>query len=459
MTGRTETRLRDASTALGESIQPQDVPDLRVPAGALGWRWRIAGLLNAHRLVASRFLVPLAAAVAVLALLAGLVAGGRLLRGDRPEPAHPSHSLPAPSPTGQPIPSPTGQPTPSPTGQPTPSPSLSAVRGHGLRRQPRYLVTSVQAHGAIRSAATGSVVARIAPPDRFVSIDGLAVAPGDRTFYLADQVPIVSAGRMWIDFYRVTLRPDGRPGPAQRLPGERLNVPLPITSDALMQLPLAISPDGTELAYPSDNQFYPDDYPARHPAEITVQNVLTGARRTWTIWPALDTEISSVSWGSGGRLGIVATVGDATVVNGRLQRRLNSDANVFLELNTAASGSSLAADAAVVASSSYHVVHHGIYRPVTTGPTGGVISPDGASAYLQIGLAHGAAELAQVSVATGKVLRVLVTRLAQPVQASPEAIDGRYLLVALGPAMPPKPSGRFVCGHLSRAESGDGAAQ
>ena len=254
---------------------------------------------------------------------------------------------------------------------------------------------------------------------------------------------------MWIDFYRVTLRPDGRPGPAQRLPGERLNVPLPITSDALMQLPLAISPDGTELAYPSDNQFYPDDYPARHPAEITVQNVLTGARRTWTIWPALDTEISSVSWGSGGRLGIVATVGDATVVNGRLQRRLNSDANVFLELNTAASGSSLAADAAVVASSSYHVVHHGLYRPVTTGPTGGVISPDGASAYLQIGLAHGAAELAQVSVATGKVLRVLVTRLAQPVLASPEAIDGRYLLVALGPATPPKPSGRFVCGHLT----------
>jgi hypothetical protein len=37
--------------------------------------------------------------------------------------------------------------------------------------------------------------------------------------------------------------------------------------------------------------------------------------------------------------------------------------------------------------------------------------PGCASAYLQIGLAHGAAELAQVLVATGKVLRVLVPPL------------------------------------------------
>ncbi len=86
-----------------------------------------------------------------------------------------------------------------------------------------------------------------------------------------------------------------------------------------------------------------------------------------------------------------------------------------------------------MAFSSYHVVHHGLVTSVTTGPTGGVISPDGTSAYLQIGVAHGAAKLAQVDVATGKVLRVLLTRPAQPTRASPLAIDGRYLLVALGP--------------------------
>jgi hypothetical protein len=301
----------------------------------------------------------------------------------------------------------------------------------------------------IMSAATGKVVARIRRPERYFLIDGVAAAPGDRTFYLAGEVPIAAAGRMWIDFYRVPLGRDGHPGQAQRLPGERLNVPLPITSDALMQLPLAISQDGTELAYPSENQFYGDDYAHRRPAELTVQNVLTGTRRTWTIWPASDTQISSVSWGSDDRLGIVATIGNAAVVNGRLRQRPNTDTNVFLALNTSAPGSSLAADAAVVAFSSYHVVHHGLYKPVTTGPTGGVLSPDGASAYLQIGLARHAAELAQVAVPTGKVLRVLLTRPAQPTQVSPQAIDGRYLLVALGPASPPRPAGSYVCGHLA----------
>jgi hypothetical protein len=310
-------------------------------------------------------------------------------------------------------------------------------------------VTSVQAHGAIRSAGTGNLIARITSPERNLLIDRVTMAPGDRTFYLAGEVPIASAGRVWIDFYRVPLGPDGHPGSAQLLPGERLNVPLPGTSDALMQLPLAISPDGKELAFPSDNQFYPDDYAARHPATITVQDVSTGARRTWTIWPAADTQITGVSWASGDRLGVVATLGDAAVVHGRLRRTPGTDAHVFLMLNTDAGDSSLAADSAVVAFSSYHVVHHGLVKPVTTGPTGGVISPDGTSAYLQIGVAHGAAKLAQVDVATGKVLRVLLTRPAQPTQASPLAIDGRYLLVTLGPAAPPKPRGLYVCGELT----------
>jgi hypothetical protein len=379
----------------------------------------------------------IAAAVGAVVLVGGLIVGGRLLRttGHSPEPPHRSQSSAAPSSAG--------------ARTLSPSWSITAVRGHALHGQPRYLVTSVQAHGMIMSAATGKVVARIRRPERYFLIDGVAAAPGDRTFYLAGEVPIAAAGRMWIDFYRVPLGRDGHPGQAQRLPGARLNVPVPITSDALMQLPLAISRDGTELAYPSDNQFYGDDYAHRHPAEVTVQNVLTGARRTWTIWPASDTQISSVSWGSDDRLGIVATIGNAAVANGRLRQRPNTDTNVFLALNTSAPGSSLAADAAVVAFSSFHVVHHGLYKPVTTGPTGGVLSPDGASAYLQIGLARHAAELAQVAVPTGKVLRVLVTRPAQPTQVSPQAIDGRYLLVALGPASPPKPAGSYVCGHLA----------
>lgn len=437
MTSRTEARLRDATTALGQSVQPGDLPELRLPGVAEGRRWRLPGLISGGGRPAIRFVVPLAAAGTMLALLAGLIVGGRLLRstGHSPAPAHHSRSLPAPSPTGRPA--------------PTPSPSLSTVPGHALHGRPRYLVTSVEAHGAVRSTATGKLVARITSPERNFLIDGVTTAPGDRTFYLAGEVPITSAGRAWIDFYRVPLGADGHPGPAQLLPGERLNVPLPMTSDALMQLPLAISPDGTELAYPSDNQFYPDDYAARHPATITVQDVSTGSRRTWDIWPAADTQISGVSWASGGRLGIVATVGDAAVVRGRLRRTPGTDAHVFLMLNTEVGGSSLAADSTVVAFSSYHAVHHGLVTSVTTGPTGGVISPDGTSAYLQIGVAHGAANLAQVDVATGKVMRVLLTRPAQPTRASPLAIDGRYLLVALGPVAAPKPGALYVCGRLT----------
>jgi hypothetical protein len=136
-------------------------------------------------------------------------------------------------------------------------------------------------------------------------------------------------------------------------------------------------------------------------------------------------------------------------VDSRLQQHPKVDSRVFLMLNTGASGSSLAADAAVVVSRSYHVQHHGLVKVVTSGPTSGVIGPDGASAYLQIGLAGGAAELAQVALPSGDVLRVLISRAAQPTQASPQAIDGRYLLVALGTATPPKPSGRYRCGQLT----------
>ncbi|MGN6791328.1 MAG: hypothetical protein ACTHJW_02945 [Streptosporangiaceae bacterium] len=406
-----------------------------MPGTATSRGRRLTAMIAGRDQPEKRFVVPLVAAALVLAVLVGGTAGWWLLRpnGRSLGPARHGHS----------------RPVPSQADRAAPSASLSPVPENALHSQPRYLVTSVQAHAAIRSASTGKVVARVKAPEHYFHTCGLAMAPGDRAFYIAGQVPIASSGRMWIDFYRVPLNRDGHPGPAQRLPGERLNVPGAVTSDALIQLPLAVSADGTELAYPSANQFYWDNYAASHPAAVTVQNVLTGARRTWAIWPALDTQISSVSWGSGGRLGIIATIGDANVVNGRLHRHPHTDVHVFLVLDTAAPGSSLYADASVVASSSYRPVDHGQLRFVTMGPTGGVISPDGTSAYLQIGLAHGTAELAQVAVPTGRVLRILLARPAEPTQASPQAIDARYLLVALGPDVPPKPRGSYVCGRLT----------
>src|SRR5689334_13836497 len=104
----------------------------------------------------------IAAAVGAVVLVGGLIVGGRLLRatGHSPEPPHRSQSRAAPSSAG--------------ARTLSPSWSITAVRGHALHGQPRYLVTSVQAHGMIMSAATGKVVARIRRPERYFLIDGVA---------------------------------------------------------------------------------------------------------------------------------------------------------------------------------------------------------------------------------------------------------------------------------------------
>lgn len=70
MMDRTEERLRDAATALGSTLQAADIPPLRLPdatrsAGSEAWRPGRPGL--------GRWLMPLATAVAVTAILALVV--------------------------------------------------------------------------------------------------------------------------------------------------------------------------------------------------------------------------------------------------------------------------------------------------------------------------------------------------------------------------------------------------
>ena len=97
MTGRTETRLRDATTALGQSIQPQDVPDLQ--AARQGCRAGAGGCSPAERASPARDQVPCPARGSG----GGARAAGRpdrrrpaaaLSTGHSPAPAHPDRPRP-----------------------------------------------------------------------------------------------------------------------------------------------------------------------------------------------------------------------------------------------------------------------------------------------------------------------------------------------------------------------------
>jgi hypothetical protein len=400
MTGRTEDRLRDATAAVGRLVEAADIPELRLPERIVPGRSRMAHGQRRPRLGAvQRWLIPLAAAAAMLVLIGTLVYAGRI------GPRRPS--VPAPP----------------------------AV--------PAFVVTSQQGRAAVRSSATGAVIARIAPPARYAEIDAVAAVPGDRIFYLAAQLPATRGLR--IEFFRITLAADGRPGPAFRLPGAPLLVPLPITSDALMTIPLAVSPDGSRLAFGSADQFYPDDYAASHPASVTVQRISTGSQHTWTVWSNSLTQIGQLSWTAGHRLGIIATIGDAAIRHGWLLREPRHALNVFLLLNTEAAGHNLIADSRLVAYGSQTVAANGSMAPIP-GPDAGLISADGRTAYLFEHTASSVPELVRIDMTTGRVSRVLL-RGAIAAQSGPIAIEGATLLVPLN-LRHHAASNLYIAGHL-----------
>ncbi len=420
MSSRTQERLRDAATALGQSIQPPDIPELRLPDASWqparnpGRRWR---MLTTHGLI------PVGAGAAVLALVLSLTLAGQVFQGSSRTRTTPSVSSPPVS---------------------TPSSTAPASPGKGM---PKYLVAAVQGHGYIASSASGRTVAVIPPPAKDFAIEGIAVAPGDRTFYLVAAGLEARSGNVRLEFFRLSLSATGQPGRPERIPGKPAVVPLSVSSDALEVVQLAISPDGSELAYAPDNQLFPDNYPATHPAGITVLNVATGASRTWTTWPAADTIISTLSWAVGGQLSYTATLGNAWLSRGQIVRHSGFDTTGFLILNTAAPGSALIGGSRLVIGYSHAVPASGSVPPQSA-VVAGVISTDGRRAYAELESSGGVAELVRVSTDTGAVVRVLL-RGSQAVRAEPGSIDGRYLLFSLGPRRAVTPTGRYVCGHLA----------
>jgi hypothetical protein len=421
MMGKTEQRLRDATAALGQTIQQADIPRLQLRERAVR-RARRPQLGQRQRGPRS-WLIPLAAATSVLAvtglvILAGLVnsAGQARHHGGR------------------------AQPSATAAGMPRYIVTYGGGRGFGLARQ-----------GYVRATATGRVVARIRPAARDFVVEGLAAAPGDRTFYLIGEAPF-SATEVQIECFRLVIGPDGRPGVPQRLPGPPLPTPVPPTSDATTSIPLAVSPDGKELAYPAPGLPVAPGLPNPYASQsVIVQNVATGARRSWSAWPAAHTQVSQVSWADGGSLGIVAALGDAGVSHGAVVPDSRTDLNVFMILNTKAAGSQLITDSRLVTYAAATVSSAGVPRPYPPpGPYQGLLSQDGRNAYLRVHPQDGPDQLVELSTASGTVTRVLLSG-PQATNSEPISIDGDDLLFGLPLRQLPTRSapGIWVSGHLA----------
>jgi hypothetical protein len=399
MMGRTEQRLRDTATAIGETICLADLPELRLPEAG----FRPARLRSRH------WLLPVVAGACLLVLIVGLTVIGQTLGKEH-------------------------------------------TRSVGSFRAPtgalRYLVTAREAKGYVTSIATGKIIAPIPPPVPGYLIEGIAALPGDRVFYLAGEV-YVNGTHGELQFFRVVLGPAGRPRPAQRVPGPAVRLPIPVSSDGLVSIPVAVSPDGRQLAYVTSNSLFAN---ARaRPATIVVRNLATGATRAWKLWPAKYTDITQVSWAGDGQLCVVGTIGGGAVAHGQVVRGKLADLKVIMVLRTSAAGHSLAADSRLL---NYFSVPVYAYRPAVPpgvfmeGPMAAVATQDGSSIIAQIDSGPGA-RLVELSAATGKITKQLLTG-SRAYQAQPSAVDGDQVLFTLSPRREHE-KGSYVCGHLADA--------
>jgi len=298
-----EDRLRDAFRADADLVQPESIPAAPPPhpaRNAPGRRARNAlGRPGSHR---TRVLIPLAAAAAVVALVAGLSLAAPQRGGSRP----------AAGPSGTPS---VPEPTPSPPPGPLPKPTLAANASQGVPAStpapgvPRFYVTVyLPTAGAgdyivVRDTATGQVTGRINSPVGAM-FGGLAATAGDRTFITTIQAGTGCAAQL----YQFQLNQSGVPGPL-----EPLHITLPDGPEG--EGDLAIAPDGRTIAYGSGVcNTAPDEN------EVGVINLATRQARVWAVpWTVVngavlspDMEVSLSA--DGGLLGYTTTFHGAGVL-------------------------------------------------------------------------------------------------------------------------------------------------
>jgi hypothetical protein len=265
-----EDRLRDAFRADAETVRPQAIPGppappvRPVPGGRPGFRQH-------------RILIPLAAAAAVIALVAGLSVATPLFGGRE----QPSATGPSAAPTADSRPA-----------APVPVPSLGAQASRGVAASasapgvPRFYVTVYNAPSGpvnyivVRDSATGHVAGRMDPPagSFFAAI---AAPAGDRTFVTA----VESSARCTSQLYWFRLNDQGQPGPLAPL-----HITVPGTYSQTGDL--AITADGRTIGYGT--------YLCDGEGEVGVIHLATGQVRVWN-WTGLSTPMN-LSLSADGRL-------------------------------------------------------------------------------------------------------------------------------------------------------------
>ena len=236
-----EDRIRAAARAAAETVAPDSVPPLELPAartrrfgrgrrgvrspGAAWTRW------------AAR-LAPLAAALAVSGILIAVVTLS--------PPAHQGGPAYVPPTTARPD-------------VPAGSPVSTYVRSGQV---PSYFVTLTPSGAAVHLTLSGEAVATIRPALAGGTVVAVTAAGDDRTFVLAEQ----GQDRKAVTFYQVRLGSSGRPSAPTRLPMS--------VADGKTMTGLALSPDGTRLAIAVA--------PGGGVQQVRLYPIHGGAGRTWS---------------------------------------------------------------------------------------------------------------------------------------------------------------------------------
>lgn len=262
-----EDRIRAAAHAAADTVPPGDVPPLRLPAerARQGWSW-------------PGWLAPLAAAVAVVAVVGAVVGIGRSMHEQAASP-----SAGASAPGGMVA----GPPVSSYVASGQVPPYYVAITSHGNPNVNR-------SYAVVRETVSGKTLATIPATADDSTIVAVTAADDDRTFVLDEQpwaTPHTSGSQSYEarTFYMFQLDASGRPGQLTRLSttvpkGERLTG-------------LALSPDGRKLALAVQPG-------SALETQVMVFTLATGAVRGWTgdgIIGFTSDDARSLSWTAGGR--------------------------------------------------------------------------------------------------------------------------------------------------------------
>jgi len=320
-------RISAATCAAADTVRPDSVPPLRLPADRPA-RTRRAGWL--------RLLAPVAAAIAVFVVVLSVVTVvGR----------HAHRATPV---TNSPV---------------APYVAAGQVPPYFVALAATGAAGKSPAHAEVHATADGRRLATVRPSVPGGTIVAVAGAADDRTFVLVEQ-PWVKRGDQQYQprsFYLLRLGPAGQVGSLTKLP---MSVPADHTLQGL-----ALSPDGRRLAV----AVQPKESGPAVPS-LTVYTLGSGAARTWsapqpggTIGLEPD-DARGLSWTADGR----TLAFDWFTNGGTMAVRL---------LDVAAGGRDLLADSRPVVS--YDLLG-GLQLPViqggTTRPVGNpVITPDGSA--------------------------------------------------------------------------------